>query len=174
MNNLKKGLIAYYSRKGENYVNGRIVNLTEGNTAVVAGKIQALTGYALFEIDTVESYPVDYHATTRVAQQELKAQARPKLTAAIDRMEEYEVIYLGYPNWWGTFPMAVATFLESYDFSGKTIIPFCTHEGSGMGGINDLRRLCPEARIEKGLAITGSRVHESDSMLQNRIKPTAV
>jgi flavodoxin len=166
MNTTKKGLIAYYSRKGENYLSGQIVDLEKGNTAIVAEKIQALTGYDLFEIDTVESYPVDYHETTRVAQRELRAQARPALTATVDRMDDYDVIYLGYPNWWSSFPMTVATFLESYDFGGKTILPFCTHEGSGMGGERDIHKLCPTAQVEKGLAIAGSRVKEADASIK--------
>ena len=166
MNTTKKRLIAYYSRKGENYVSGQIVDLEKGNTAIVAEKIQALTGYDLFEIDTVESYPVDYHETTRVAKRELRAQARPALTATVNGMEEYDVIYLGYPNWWSTFPMAVSTFLESYDFSGKTILPFCTHEGSGMGGERDIHKLCPTAQVGKGLAIVGSRVKEADASIK--------
>ncbi|MDP4201689.1 MAG: flavodoxin [Bacteroidota bacterium] len=164
---MTKCLIAYYSRKGQNYVNGRIIDLAEGNTEVIAKKIQAMTGSDIFEIDTVKEYPIDYTATTRVAKAELNADARPELTDSIDNMNEYDTIYLGYPNWWGTFPMAVFTFLESYDFSGKTIIPFCTHEGSGMGGHSDLSMLCPKAKIEKGIAIKGSSVHGADHLIQN-------
>ena len=113
---MKKGLVAYYSRKGQNYVNGKIVELAVGNTAVIAKKIQVLTGSDLFEIDTMKLYPINYMETTRVAKNELNADARPELTDTVDNMDEYDTIYLGYPNWWGTFPMAVFTFLESYDF----------------------------------------------------------
>lgn len=116
-----KSLIAYYSRKGENYLNGSIVNLTVGNTEAVAKKIQVLTGSDLFEIDTVKPYPEDYTEATKVAMDEKRRNARTELTGVVDNMDAYDVIYLGYPNWWGTFPMAVFTFLESYDFSGKTL-----------------------------------------------------
>ena len=84
----------------------------------------------------------------------------------MDDMDSYEVIYIGYPNWWGTMPMAVFTFLESYDFSGKTIIPYCTHEGSGMGSSErDIKKLCPNARVLPGLAIRGGSVDRADKDL---------
>lgn len=166
--NNKKSLIAYYSRKGQNYVNGKIVDIQVGNTAVVAKKIQAVTGSDLFEIKTIKSYPADYMETTRVAQDEQRKNARPELTDTIENMEMYDVIYLGYPNWWGTFPMAVFTFLESYHFSGKTIIPFCTHEGSGLGkSESDIKKLRPDANVLSGLAIFGSSVSESDKLINN-------
>jgi len=166
-----KSLIAYYSRKGENYVEGNIVYLPVGNTEVIAKKIQKLTGSDLFQIDTVEAYPDDYTETTRVAQNEKRKNARPKLTEVVDEMNDYEVIYLGYPNWWGTFPMAVFTFLESYDFSGKTIVPFCTHEGSGMGDSErDIKKLCSEAKVLSGIAIKGSRISTADKDLANWLK----
>lgn len=164
---MEKSLIAFYSRKGQNYYNGKIMNLSIGNTAVIAKKIQEITGSDIFEIDTVKPYPLDYTETTRVAKVELNSNARPALTAKVENMEQYNTIYLGYPNWWGTFPMALFTFLESYDFSDKTIIPFCTHEGSGMGGLSDIRMLCPDAKIEKGIAIKGSTVQGADNMIRN-------
>jgi len=163
-----KSLIAYYSRKGENYLNGNIVNLTVGNTEVVAKKIQSLTGSDLFEIDTVKPYPNDYTETTNVAKDEKRGNARPELTATVENIDSYDIIYLGYPNWWGTFPMAVFTFLESYDFSGKTIIPFCTHEGSGIGSSErDIKRLCPDAKVLSGLAIRGGSVNSADSIIKS-------
>jgi len=107
-----------------------------GNTDVVAKKIQDLTGGDLFEIDTIKSYPENYTETTRVAKDELRVNARPELIAVVDKMDVYDVIYLGYPNWWNTFPMAAFTFLESYDFTGKTIIPFVrTKEAEIASGI---------------------------------------
>ena len=163
-----KSLIVYYSRKGENYLNGNIVNLTVGNTEVVAKKIQSLTGSDLFEIDTVKPYPNDYTETTNVAKDEKRGNARPKLTATVENIDSYDIIYLGYPNWWGTFPMVVFTFLESYDFSGKTIIPFCTHEGSGIGSSErDIKKLCPEAKVMSGLAIRGGSVNSADSIIKS-------
>jgi Flavodoxins len=165
--NEHKTLIAYYSRKGQNYVNGDIVNLSVGNTEVVAKKIQAINGGDLFHIDTINPYPIDYMETTNVAKLELRQNARPELSDTVRNMDDYDTIYLGYPNWWGTFPMAIFTFLESYNFSGKTIIPFCTHEGSGMGGERDIIKLCPNAILFKGIAIRGEAVTSSDKIIQS-------
>ena len=138
----RKSLVAYYSRPGSNYVAGSIVNLAVGNTEVAAKMISKLTGSDLFRIETVKKYPEDYHETTKVAKEEMRLDARPELTDRLDNMGEYGTIYLGYPSWLATMPMAVFTFLEAYDFSGKTIVPFCTHEGSGMGrSENDIRKL---------------------------------
>lgn len=109
---MSKCLIAYYSRKGQNYVGGSIKNLPIGNTEVIAKKIQELTGGDLFHIDTISPYPVDYMQTTNVAKEELNTDYRPELNDRVSNMDDYDTIYLGYPNWWGTFPMAVCTFLE--------------------------------------------------------------
>jgi flavodoxin len=161
MTNLKekKCLIAYFSREGNNYVSGKIVNLPVGNTKVVAAMIQEITEGDVFRIDAVKSYPKDYTATTDVAKKELHDNVRPELSSHVENIDSYNVIFLGYPNWWGTMPMPVFTFLEEYDFSGKTIVPFCTHEGSGLGhSEKDIAKLCPKATLLKGLAIHGSRV----------------
>ena len=155
-----RSLIAYFSRTGDNYVNGSIVRLSVGNTEAAARMIQELTGGDTFQIRTVKDYPLGYNETTEAAKQELRQKARPELSSRVDRMEEYGVVYLGYPNWWGTMPMAVFTFLEAYDFAGKTIRPFCTHEGSGLGrSEGDIRKICPGAKVLKGLAIRGGSVH---------------
>jgi len=159
-----KSLIAYFSRKGNNYVGGSIVNLPIGNTEVIAKKIQELTGSDMFEIKTVKSYPEDYTETTNVAKEELSNNSRPELTEIVDDMDSYDVIYIGYPNWYGTMPMAVFTFLESYDFSGKTIIPYFTHEGSGLGqSVRDIKKLCPNSRVLDGLAIKGGSVNRNQN-----------
>lgn len=158
MNN-KAILIAYFSRSGNNYVNGSIVNLPVGNTEVAAKKIQEMTGGDLFKINPVNKYSEDYNTCTEEAQHELRANVRPELAEKLDSMNGFETIILGYPNWWGTMPMPVWTFLESYDFSGKTILPLCTHEGSGMGtSERDIKKLCPDAKLHKGLAIRGGSV----------------
>lgn len=159
----KNSLIAYFSRAGNNYVGGGIVNLPVGNTEVAAKMIQKLTGGDMFKIDTVKMYPDDYSETTEVAKKELRQNARPELSGDVDNMEDYGVVYLGYPNWWGTMPMAVFSFLEAYHFSGKTIVPFCTHEGSGMGrSESDIRKLCPESGVLNGLAIRGGSVNRAE------------
>jgi flavodoxin len=166
-----KCLIAYYSLKGNNYVSGKIVHLPIGNTEVIAKKIKGFIGGDLFEINTIKPYPIDYDETTRVAKDELRKNQRPVLTDTVKNMNDYDVIYLGYPNWWGTFPMAVFTFLESYDFSGKTIIPFCTHEGSGIGNSErDIKKLCPNADVFSGNAIRGSSVASADNTVQSWLK----
>ncbi|MFA6766986.1 MAG: flavodoxin [Parabacteroides sp.] len=159
-----KCLIAYFSRKGMNYVSGKIIDLKVGNTEVIAKKIQAHTSGDLFKIETVKTYPSGYDECTKIAQKELNEKARPKLTGTINNIKDYDVIYLGYPIWWGTMPMAVYTFLASYDFTGKTIIPFCTHEGSDLGSsVQDIKKVCPKARVLQGLAIKGSNVNDPES-----------
>ncbi len=150
-------LIAYFSRAGENYVNGSIKNLSVGNTEVVAHMIAEKTGGDLFKIETEREYAKDYYACTEEAQREKNSGARPALKALSESIDGYDTIILGYPNWWGTMPMAVYTFLESFDFSGKTILPYCTHEGSGMSGTErDIARACPDADVVRGLAIHGA------------------
>ena len=166
----KKCLIAYFSRNGQNYVSGRIVDLKVGNTEVVANMIQKITGGDMFHIESVTAYPKDYKEATEVAKNELRAKARPKLTGQVENMGAYDVIFLGYPHWWGTMPMPVFTFLESYDFSGKTIVPFCTHEGSGMGHTEqDIAKACPKATVLKGIAIHGTSASSAESSVSSWI-----
>ena len=161
-------LIAYFSREGNNYVSGKIVNLPVGNTEVAAKMILEMAGGDLFRIEAVNVYPKDYTETTEVAQQELRANARPELFGHLEDIDSYDVIILGYPNWWGTMPMPVFTFLEEYDFSGKTIVPFCTHEGSGLGhSEKDIAKICPQATLLKGLAIHGTRVKDAKKDIAN-------
>ena len=167
----RKSLVSYFSRKGDNYVGGNIINLTVGNTEVVAKKIQKATESDLFEIKTIKEYPEDYTKTTEIAKEEVSQNIRPELTQTINDMEKYDIIYLGYPNWWGTMPMVVFSFLEAYDFSGKTIIPFCTHEGSSMGSSEkDINRICPDSKILKGLSVWGNKAEESYEEIQRWLK----
>jgi len=166
----KKFLIAFFSRKGQNYVCGRIVDLKVGNTEVVANMIQKITGGDIFHIESVTAYPTDYTETTEVARNELRAKVRPKLTGQVENMKAYEVIFLGYPNWWGTMPMPVYTFLESYDFTGKKIVPFCTHEGSGMGhSEKDIAKACSKADVLEGIAIHGTGAASAESKVSSWI-----
>ena len=161
-------LIAYFSHRGQNYVNGDIVDLPVGNTEVVAKKLQSMLGGDLLRIEQQETYPEDYHKLTDAAKQELRNGTRPVLRTALPDMAAYDVLFLGYPNWWGTLPMPVWTFLEGIDTCNKKIAPFCTNEGSGMGrSEKDLRKLCPEAEILQGLALIGHEVAQSDSLLEN-------
>ena len=170
-----KSLIAYFSRKGNNYVGGRILHLPVGNTEVAAKMIQKLTGSDIFRIDPVKEYPSDYTKTTDVARQELRQNARPELSVHVENMEDYGVICLGYPNWWGTMPMAVFTFLEMHNFSGKTILPFCTHEGSGMGrSESDIKKLCHDANVLKGLSIRGESVQRAGNDISAWLRESGV
>ena len=151
--NTKKILVAFFSRTGENYAVGRI---EQGNTHIVAEMISAATGGTLFRIEPAIPYPDDYRACTEIAQREKRSKARPALVGDITA-EEFDVIFLGYPNWWGDLPMPVYTFLERHDWQGKVVIPFCTHEGSGLSDTeNRLRTACRGASVLNGLAVRGS------------------
>lgn len=157
-------LIVYYSRKGENYWAGSVKNLEKGNTERVAEFIQEAVGGDLFEIETVKEYDADYYKCIDEAKAELRAKARPEIKGFVDNIDAYDTIFVGYPNWWGTCPMCVFTFLENYDLSGKRIIPFCTNEGSGMGSSErDLKKVCKGATVESGLSITGNQAAQSQA-----------
>ena len=171
---MSKPLIVDYSRRGENYVNGSIRNLSMGNTEVVAGMIADITGGDLFQVETARTYPEDYYACTDEARAELRQNARPELREYLDSLDGYDTIFVGYPNWWGTMPMAMFTFLERYDWSGKKICPFCTNEGSGMGGSErDLKRICAGAAVEKGLSIHGAGAAQSRGKVEAWVKELA-
>jgi flavodoxin len=101
------------------------------------------------------------------AKKDLRAKSRPALVYMPDSIDDYDTIVLAYPNYWGTMPMAVFTFLEAFDFSGKTILPLCTNEGSGMGGSErDIKRACPDAIVKSGLPITGSNAANAKNSVQ--------
>ena len=168
---MAKILIAYYSRKGQNYVNGSIKSLAKGNTEIVAEFIQKAVGGELFEIDTVKNYPVDYTECTNVAKEEIRQKARPELKKYLPSIDEYDTIFLGYPIWWSVPPMAVSTFLEKYNFGGKKIIPFATHEGSGLGGsVNYIKKIVSNANVANGLAIRGAEAKNSEAEVSNWAK----
>lgn len=163
-------LVVFYSRADENYVNGLIKTLEVGNTEVAAGMIQELTGADSFKIQQQKPYASNYNECIAQAQADQRQNARPELKSYPKTLDGYDVIYLGYPNYWSTMPMAVFTFLEHFDFSGKTIKPFCTHEGSGMGSsVSDIKKLCPSATVEKGLAIHGGSVGQSKKEIEKWI-----
>ncbi len=161
---MAKTLIAFFSRRGQNYVDGGIRNLAKGNNEVIVEKIKAqLPDADVFRIDTVRKYSPDYMVCIEEAKEELRAKARPELTAKVENMEQYDTVILGYPNWWGLPPMAVLTFLESYDFTGKKIVPFCSHEGSGLGGsLRQIKMSVPDADITAGVAIHGAAASHCD------------
>ncbi|MCX9026449.1 MAG: flavodoxin [Candidatus Methanoperedens sp.] len=138
-------LVAYFSHSG--------------NTRVIATQIHESVGGDIFEIVAVDLYPSDYDEVVEQARKELSEEYRPKLKTKVEKMESYEFVFVGYPIWWGTIPMPVAAFLSEYDFSGKTIVPFCTHEGSRLGrSVTDITKLCPQSTILDGLAVRGGGV----------------
>ena len=128
-----------------------------GNTREIANQIRRVAGGDIFEIQAVQPYPDDYDAVVERAGQELHSGYRPALKARIEDIRSHDLVFVGYPNWWGTIPAPVRVFLTEYDLSGKTIAPFCTHEGSGLGrSVADIARLCPKSTLLDGLAIRGS------------------
>ncbi|MBR1712621.1 MAG: flavodoxin [Alloprevotella sp.] len=154
-------LIAYFSHAGENWVDGALRRIDRGNTRRVAEKVQVLTGGDLFEIRPRWPYPEDYDACCAQAKAELEADARPELAGGFPDVGRYDRIYLGYPLWYGTMPMPVFTFLERYDFTGKWLIPFSTHEGGGLGSsVDDILRTARGGRTLEAVAFEGSRVEE--------------
>lgn len=167
---MSKYLIAYYSRANENYVNGIIKNLKIGNTERVAKIIQEKTGGDLFKIIQENPYSKSYNDCIEEARKDQKSNNRPRLVKNIESLDNYDVIYLGYPNYWGTMPMAAFTFLESHNFKDKVIIPFCTHEGSGLGNsLKDIKKICPDAIISNPFDEYGSKVELSKEKIENWI-----
>ncbi len=161
-NKVGKVLIAYFS--------------WGGNTRGIAEEIQSQTGADLFEITPVTPYSSDYNTVLDEAQGDQNAQARPELANHVEDMGQYDTIILGYPNWWASIPMPVATFLEEYDFAGKTIVPFCSHGGGRFGqSLTAIAKLAPDAEMREGLAINysgGSGMPDDVSkwLDQNKIK----
>ena len=155
-------LIAFFSRADENYFGGAMRYVKVGNTEIVAELIKELTGADTFKIQMKDPYSPVYMTCIEEAKKDLQENARPELVRYPDSIDAYDTIVLGYPNYWGTFPMAVATFLERYDFTGKTILPLCTNEGSGMGSSeSDVKKCAKGATVKSGLAITGSKAADS-------------
>lgn len=136
-------LIVYFSRSG--------------NTRAIANLIQQEVGGTLHELEIVTAYPPAYNAVVEQAKREIRTGYRPPLRSTLDNIEAYATVFVGTPNWWDTLAPPVATFLSEHDFSGKTVAPFCTHGGGGMGKIpQDLARLCPGATVWSCLAFYGS------------------
>lgn len=128
-----------------------------GNTESVANEIQAQTGGDIFEIVPAEPYTDDYDALLDLAQEEQANGARPAIAETVENFEQYDTVYFGFPNWWGDMPMILYTFLDEYDFSGKTIAPFVTSGGSGFSGtISTIESLEPDAAVTEGLSLGSS------------------
>lgn len=160
--------VIYFSRRGENFVNGKMEELAVGNTEVAAMKLAAALGADLIKLEPVVPYPNSYQEVTKQAELERQQRAYVAYTADKVALADYETIFLGYPNWWGGLPQLVVSFLQENDWQNKTIYPFCTHEGSGMGSsIEELKRFCPTATVKDGLPIRGSQVARSDTAIRN-------
>ena len=175
-------LVAFLSRAGENYNVGVPREGSEsaayagyvekGNTAVMAGMIAEMTGGDLFEIRTVTPYPEDYASMLRVAQEEIDTDARPALASYVENMADYDVVFIGYPIWHGRMPQAIYTFMETHDLTGKTVIPFNTHEGSGQSGTQRvIEKALPNCTVLQGLAIQGKTAQEDPERTKSLIEP---
>lgn len=159
-------IVIYYSRAAQNYFSGEYRYIEIGNTEKVAREIARIKNADLFKIEQITPYADDYEVCIAQAKSDLQASKRPSLKDLPD-IENYDEIYLGYPNYWGTMPMAVYTLLESIDFKGKIIHPFCTHEGSGLSStVKDIKGSAKGAKVEKGLAIKGSSADNLRSLLE--------
>lgn len=155
--NPKKVLVAYFSHSG--------------NTRTVARQIARLTGGELFEIVPATAYPTDYRAVVEQAEREIEAGVRPALKNQPPDVAQYDVVFVGSPCWWSTVAPPVATFLAACDLRGKTVVPFMTHEGSGMGRSEaDVRRLCPGAEVAKGLPVRGGAVDRSEAEVERWLR----
>lgn len=141
-----------------------------GNTRQIAGMIAGKTGGELFEISPKTPYTKDYNELLNQAQQEQRNNARPSLAASVSGWEQYDTIFVGYPNWWSDAPMIILSFLESHDCSGKTIIPFCTSGGGGLGrSVSSIRASVPGAVVTDGFHIDGSRAGSAQSAVDSWI-----
>lgn len=166
-----KQIIIYYSRAGENYFDGKIRRIEKGNTEIAAEIIKELTGADSFRVVQKNPYSDNYSKCTEEAHEDQRIGRRPELIAYPESLDGYDVVYLGYPNYWSTMPMAMFTLLEHSSLKGKTIKPFCTHEGSGMGcSTDDIKKLCPDSIVKEGLAIRGSNAHESRKEIERWIR----
>ena len=164
---MAKTLIAFFSRADENYFGGAMRYVKVGNTEIVCDIMKGMISSDSFKIEMKNPYSPVYMTCIDEAKKDLHANARPELVTMPESLDEYDTVVLAYPNYWGTVPMAVVTFLENFVFAGKTILPLCTNEGSGMGSSEkDIRKYALGADIKKGLSITGSRAADSKPALE--------
>lgn len=159
-------LVAYFSLAGEQYGVGVI---EEGNTSIIAHMIAEQTGADLFEIEAVTPYPTSHSELLEVSQQEMSDNARPEIAGTVDNMGDYDTIFIGYPNWWGDMPMIVYNFLESYDLSGKTIVPFCTHGGSGLSNTESTIADITGGTMKDGFAIPGTTAQNDRNTARSEV-----
>ena len=166
-----KVLVIYFSRIDENYFGGAMRYITKGNTEVVAEYIQQITGADLFKVERKVDYAKDYRTCIQEAQIEQRKGELPELKRYLDNVDGYDVIFIGGPIYWGTLPQPMFTQLSRLDFKDKIIMPFSTHEGSGLASIvKDIKKYAPNAKIRKGLAIVGSNVNNAKPQVDRWIK----
>lgn len=165
---MAKQLVVFFSRNGENHFPDGIRSIEKGNTAYAAEYIQDALAADLFEIRMAVPYSANYRECCSQAVAAVKAKSRPEITAYVPDISGYSTIFVCYPNWCGTAPMCVFTFLEHYDLAGKKIVPLCTNEGSGMGYSEDnLKESCPNAKVVPGLSVLGHLVQELEEDIRN-------
>ena len=167
----RKSLVVYFSRADEN---AKVGYVTEGNTAIVAKLIAEKMNADIFEIVPEKPYPADYKSCTAYVKEEQKNKARPAYRGSVD-VSPYDTIFIGYPIWWGDLPPVVYTFIEKNDMNGKTIVPFCTHEGSGMSGTAGVfRRMFKRSKITNGISVLGHTAqhdrHKADIAVTTQLK----
>ena len=160
--------IIYFSRAGENYIDGQKQQLIVGNTTILAEKIREHIGIPIYALIPILQHLDSYDKAVQKAKVEKQTSAWIDYEELSVDLKEVETVFLGFPNWWGTYPRIIATFLANQDLENKTIYPFCTHEGSAFGSsIQDLTEACSGAEIKTGLAVRGSKVNHSDTALAN-------
>ena len=166
-----KSLVIYFSRVDENYFGGQMKYITKGNTEVIAEYISDITGADLFKVKRKIDYAKDYRTCIDEAKVEQRNAELPELKAYLDDINVYDVIFIGGPIYWGTLPQPMFTELSRLNFDGKTIMPFSTHEGSGLASIvRDIKKYAPNANIKSGLAILGSNVYQAKEKVEKWIK----
>jgi len=170
-NIMAKNLVIYYSRRGQNYVNGSVKTLARGNAELITEYIKNAVGADVFEVDTVKPYSTDYMTCTEEAKAELRAKARPELKEYLDSVAGYDNIFVVGPNWWGIYPMAMYAQLEKLDFTGKRVHYVVTHEGSGTGGVpKTMKDACKGAIIGESLAVQGGSAPKAEGTVASWAK----
>ena len=163
----QKALIVFFSHAGENYSVG---NINVGNTKIVADYISEITGADQFEIIAEKNYDMPYMDLIKVAQDEAKTGELPAYKGDVD-IAPYDIIFIGGPIWWGTYPQVMFTFFKDHDLSGKTVIPFTTHEGSGLAStVRDVKKVWPKATVKDSFAIYGHEVRSGKAKVEKWLK----
>ena len=163
-----KVLIVFFSHAGENYAVG---NIKVGNTKLVADEIQKVTGGDEFEIVAERNYDMPYGSLTKLAKEEQERNEKPAFKGEVKDIDQYSTVFIGGPVWWGTYPQVMFSFFDKYDLNGKTIIPFTTHEGSGLGSVvEDLKKLYPNATFKEAFSIYGHETRNDLSKVDKWMK----